>query len=135
MKHRISYYDCGTLRARFRGVDAQPTFDFLYYKQRDTTNAFVERGFAEQVKLAGQETFVPEVSRLLARSRRRIHGDWPTTNFPIGLCELNDLMYTTGLPRNVPNHRNRGGTSRVVYDELFDDSCDQAGGDLSNVRS
>ena len=102
------------------------------------TYASVEWDFAKQVKLAGHETFVQEVTdagRLLARSRRCTHGDPRNTSFPIELGKAIDLMYTTGLPRDIPSHRNRGGTCRVAYTELFDNSGDKARGDLSRVRS
>lgn len=54
----------------------------------NATNASVEWVLAQQVKLAGQETFLQEVTEmledcLLARSRRRTNGDPPNTSFPI----------------------------------------------------
>ena len=71
----------------------------------NATNASVEWVLAQQVKLTGQGTFVQEVTEmleycLLARSRRRTHGDPPNTSFPVELCEAINLTYTTNLPRN-----------------------------------
>lgn len=103
-----------------------------------TNASSVEWVFAKQVKLAGHETFVQEVTnagRLLACSRRCPHGDPPNTSLPIELGEAIGLMYTTGLPGDIPNHRNRNGTCRVAYTELLDNSGDKARGDLSRARS
>ncbi len=61
--------------------------------------------------------------------------DLPNTSFPIELGEAIDLMYTTDLLRNVPGHHDRSETVQVVHTELFDDSCDQASGDLLRLRS
>ncbi len=61
--------------------------------------------------------------------------DLPNTSLPIEVGEAIDLMYTPDLLRIVPSHHNRSGTVPVMHTELFDDSCDQAGGDLSRFRS
>lgn len=44
-------------------------------------------------------------------------------------------MYTTGLLSNISNHYNAAVHVLGGDDELFNDSCDQAGGNLSGYRS
>ena len=105
-----------------------PFFDYIDFyatKNKDATDASVEWGFAKEVKLARKEPFVQEFARSPARSRHRTRRDLPTTSFSITLSgAIHHPMYTTGLFKNIPCHRNRGGTNRVVYDQSFDDSCD-----------
>ena len=97
-----------------------------------------EWGFARQVKLAGRETFVQGVIKSwnIAYSLSTFYPRAsPNTSFPVDFRRLLGLLYTISFPTNITNRRNRGGACRVACDNLFDDSCDQAGGDLLRVQS
>ena len=102
---------------------------------RDATNASAEWVFAKRVKLAGKDF----VTRAYRRWKICLHckvliETRPTPVSPLIFVEL-CILQTPSVSQRTSTIRNCSDNCWVVVDaELFEDSCDQASGDLLGYK-
>lgn len=131
-KLTLSVYDFAILQIQLDlyYVNISRLVELLCYI-RDTTNASAEWVFAKQVKLAGRD-FVTRAYRTLevCLHCKVLIETRPTPVSPLISVEL-CILQTSSVSEGTSLIRNCSDNCRVVVNaELFEDSCDQASGDL-----